>query len=188
MKRKLVAILIRWLAVASICAVALVSCTQGAVDQRDEIFGTTVAVGVRLNEGLMLLAGDSEYRTQYDSVFFHVVNRTGHDLAFEDDAFGVRGFVFNEEEAKWEQITLGFGPGEPGPRYLRNGATEHSETLSSFPTDWMDTKGHTAVRLLVIGLTATGEKYGAYADIRIVEGGPAAPTPTTIMITPLPSP
>jgi hypothetical protein len=170
------------------CSTHISQNDQTALDERDKLFAITVAAELTLGRGLSIEPDKSEFYAPYGSVDFFVHNHTGHDLCFQDDAFGVRGFVFNEEQEQWEEIDLGFTPIPSGLRCLRNEVTELSETWGVFPTQWVDTRGHSEVRLLVIGIADTGERYGAYADIRIVEGGTVVPTPTTLVITLFPSP
>lgn len=163
--------------------------TRAVSGERDQLFADTIAAGIVLNAGLSIEPDRLEFHAPYGSVHFFVINRTGHDLCFENNAFGVQGFVFNEVDMRWEEINLGFTPLPSGPRCVKNGATDLGETWGSFPTQWMDTKGHSEVRLLVVGFAATGERYGAYTDVRIVvEGGTVFPTPTAIVITPFLTP
>jgi len=188
MSRKQFAAMICLALVVAGCATLPSESTQAVSEERDWLFAESIATRMALNAGLNIEPDRSEFYTPYGSVHFFVINRTGYDLCFENDAFGVRGFVFDEAEMKWEEIDLGFTPLPLGPRCVSNRATDLSETWGFFPTQWMDTKGHSEVRLLVVGVAATGERYGAYADVRIVEGGTIVPTPTAIIVTPFPTP
>jgi hypothetical protein len=170
--------------------------TRAVSEERDRLFAETIATGITLDAGLSIEPDRPEFYAPHGSVGFFVSNRTGYDLVFENNRFGVQGFVFNEAEMTWEEIDLGFTPLPAGPHCVRDGATEASETWAVFTTQWMDTKEHSEVRLLVIGYTAglaggtpgVKGRYGAYADIRIIEGGTVVPTPTAIVITPFPTP
>jgi hypothetical protein len=169
------------------CISALSGCTQEPVDPKDESFAAIVAdiVGIEtpLNEGL-LVPTSSQYYASDGLVDFFVRNRTGHDLYFADNIFGARGFVFKEEEARWEEVDLGFNPVVPESRQLKNGATGFDETMALFFTDGLE--GYSDMRLLIIGYaedTSVVEMYAAYADIRIVEGS----DPSVTIITPSPA-
>ena len=177
------------------CAVGLLGCTQGRGHQRDEIFARTIAAGVTLNEGLELVLGNPQSYIEDGWIDILVLNHTGRDLCFENNAFGVRGFVFDEGKAQWERIDLGFIPAPPGLRCVSNEASDFYEISTGFPVRRMDVRAHSEVRLFVVGYTGTlvdgtpvPEGYGAYLDIRIAEGGTVVPTPTAIAITPFPTP
>jgi hypothetical protein len=177
---------------AIVCLVGYISalsgCTQELVDPKDESFAAIVAaiVGTEtpLNEGLELVPTSSQYYASDGLVDFFVRNRTGHDLYFADNIFGARGFVFKGEEAKWEEVDLGFNPVVSESRQLKNGATGFDETMALFFTDGLE--GYSDMRLLIVGYaedTPIVKMYGAYADIRIVEGS----DPSVTIITPSPA-
>jgi hypothetical protein len=166
---------------------AFSGCTQESVDPKDESFAALVAdiVGIEtpLNGGLELVPTSSQYYAD-GLVTFVVHNRTGHDLYFADTIFGARGFVFNEREARWEEVDLGFKPVVPESRHLGDRATGYYETMAGFFADGLEEYGD--MRLLIIGYaedTPVVTVYGAYADIRIVEGS----DPGVITITPSPA-
>jgi hypothetical protein len=169
------------------CISVISGCTQEPVDPRYESFAALVAdiVGIEtpLNKGLELVPANPQSYAE-GSVIFFVRNRTGHDLYFADKIFGARGFVFKEGEAKWEEVDLGFKTFVPESRHLENGATGYEETIAGFSADGLEEYGD--VRLLIIGYaedTPVVTVYGAYADIRIVEGS----DPSVITITPSPA-
>lgn len=188
MAKKQFAVMICLTLVMAGCATSSSEGTRVVSEERDRLFADTITTGIALNAGLSIAPDMPEFYAPHGSVGFFVINRTGYDLIFENNRFGVRGFVFDEAGMGWEEIDLGFTPLPAGPRCVRNGATAADETWAFFPTRWMDTKGHSEVRLLVVGFAPTGERYGAYADVRIVEGGTIVPTPTAIIITPFPTP
>jgi hypothetical protein len=126
-----------------------------------------------------------QYYASDGLVDFVVRNHTGHDLSFTDNTFGVRGFVFKEGEARWEEVDFGFIPVVPESRHLRNGATGYDETMALLIADGLE--GYGDMRLLIIGYvedTPVVKVYGAYADIRIVEGS----DPSVTIITPSSAP
>jgi hypothetical protein len=171
------------------CIVASSGCNRAPADQREESFAgmvaDTVGIEVPLNQGLKLVPGSPQFYAPDGLVSFFVYNRTGHDLVFADNIFGAQGFVFNDEVAGWEEVDLGFTPVVPESRRLRNGTTEHNETLAGFFTDRLEEYGE--IRLLVIGYaedTPVVEVYGAYADIKIVKGS----DPDVVLVTLTPSP
>ena len=166
--------------------VVLSGCTQEQVDRREESFANTVAdivgVAVPLNKELNLTPSDSRLYTE-DGITLFVFNRVGYDLVFADNIFGVRGFAFNEDESRWEEVDLSFTPFDPEPRRLRNGTTEIEETSAIIFAVQMDTRKYKEIRLLVVGYaedTPTLRAYGAYADVEVVEG----PDPSVIHVIP----
>ena len=102
-----------------------------------------------------------------------MLNRTGHDLVFTDNLFGVQAFVFGDE---WEEINLGVSAGWQGRDLSRD--AEFHEGGISFPAEHLDTKGHSEIRLLVVGYaedTSILKAYGAYVDVEIREGSDPNP-------------
>ncbi len=169
------------------CLVAMSGCAREPVDRKEEIFANTVAdivgVAVPLNEGLDLIPGDSRLYTE-DRFGLFVLNHTDHDLVFKDHIFGVRGFAFNEDESRWEEIDLGYVSFDSGPRRLRSGTTEVEEIVASFYPREVDLGGYSEIRLLVIGYaedTPIWKAYGAYVDVEVVEGPNPNPSMSSLL-------
>lgn len=188
MNRRFPAVAIYLIAlVVGYCLIALSGCAKEPVDRKEEVFANTVAdivgVAVPLNKELNLTPSGGPRLYTEDLTTFYVFNHTGHDLVFESNVFGVRFFVFDKGESRWEEIDLGFTPFDSGPRRLRSGTTEIEEIVASFYPHEVDLGGYSEIRLLVVGYaedTPTLRAYGAYADVEVIEGL----DPSGILVTP----
>jgi len=157
---------------AIVAAMMLAECWHSLPDPRDAAFEGLV--GLPTNTGLYV----SSYRRSYstdDAAHIVVRNQTGAPLWFEDQSFGVRGFVYDDASQQWTEIDLGFRLDEPSTTSLQDSDTSMMRSLFSFPTELVDICSKTTVRLLVVGSTCPPEqqgksdcqRYAAYTDIII---------------------
>lgn len=160
---------------AILAAMMLAQCWRSLPDPGDAAFESLV--DLPMNTGLYV----SSYRRRHsadDHVHLIVQNQSGELLWFEDQSFGVRGFVYDDATQQWAEIDLGFELGEPVVVCLGDSERCVDQNLFSFPTRWMDIRAKITIRLLVVGSTCPPEqqgqsdcqRYAAYTDI-IVDPG-----------------
>ncbi len=144
-------------------------------DGADEVFIRTYARGVDLNEGItikrvplgMVLEGPTPSPNYFT---MDVLNHSSEPIRFQDQGFGLRTFIYDQESATWSETDVQKPFWDvvilPAKTESFDPTIDNSWTI---PDEEFENVQSRDIRIFITGTGAnTGKTYVAYYDLRLV--------------------
>jgi len=122
-------------------------------------------IGVSIEPRIRLLTEQDQYRRQ-DDIGIWVENRSNYTLSFRDQSLGLEAYQYDEQAEAWNSVDLGFTLADPQAIAVKPGPRTALPSVS-VPVEWIEASGK--IRLVITGMTDTGQEFVAYKDIEIVD-------------------
>ena len=149
--------------------------TPTITEHANEIFLTSIAEGVEVNQGItieraLLLKPTNTSPPSPNFLSFTVYNHTEEPIKFSNIGFSAKLFHFSPSKNKWEEIKLSMTPADDEKIIPKNLETVDSKIPNTWdiPNWELEVLPYEELRVYIEGLGIhSKKKYGAYLDFTI---------------------